>query len=146
MMLAVLISSVFFIMLSSLLGMPISCTHTVIGALIGAGLSGLAASSINWKKFGTTVASWFISPALSSALAICLFLIMSSLTLGGHVKSLYWRLNFVCIISMICLTFSAYMIITLAVKDKSELIFEIALPATAVVAYFFTRMVMTIAA
>ena len=71
---------------------------------------------------------------------------MSSLTLGGHVKSLYWRLNFVCIISMICLTFSAYMIITLAVKDKSELIFEIALPATAVVAYFFTRMVMTIAA
>ena len=77
-MLGVSLASFSFILVSSIFGMPISGTHTVIGALIGAGLAGLAASSLNWKKFGMTVASWFISPVLSSILAGLLFLLICS--------------------------------------------------------------------
>lgn len=85
-MLGVCLSSFSFILFSSVFGMPISGTHTVIGALIGAGLAGLAAADLNWKKFGMTVASWFISPVLSSLIAAVLFLIMCSITLGGNVQ------------------------------------------------------------
>ena len=66
--------------------MPISGTHTVIGALVGAGLAGFASESLNWLKFAMTVASWFISPVMSSLLAGLLFLLICSVTLGGHVK------------------------------------------------------------
>lgn len=83
-MLGVSLASFSFILVSSIFGMPISGTHTVIGALIGAGLAGLAANSLNWTKFGWTVASWFISPILSSLLAGLLFLLICSQVLKGH--------------------------------------------------------------
>ena len=41
MMLGTSISSFVIIMTSSILGMPISGTHTVIGAIIGAGVAGV---------------------------------------------------------------------------------------------------------
>ena len=50
MMLAVSIASSFFIMCSSLFGMPISGTHTVICALVGTCLAGLGANDVNWHK------------------------------------------------------------------------------------------------
>jgi inorganic phosphate transporter, PiT family len=81
-----------FVLFSSLFGMPISGTHTVIGALIGAGLAGVTASSINWHKFGMTVASWFISPVLSSVLAGLLFILICSTTLGGNVQATFWKM------------------------------------------------------
>jgi phosphate/sulfate permease len=47
-MLAVCLASFSFILVSSIFGMPISGTHTVIGALVGAGLAGWGASGVNW--------------------------------------------------------------------------------------------------
>jgi inorganic phosphate transporter, PiT family len=82
-MLGTSISSFSFILVSSIFGMPISGTHTVIGALIGSGLAGLSYTAINWTKFGWTAASWFISPLISSIVAGLLFTSMCSLTLGG---------------------------------------------------------------
>jgi inorganic phosphate transporter, PiT family len=49
-MLGVCLSSFSFILFASVFGMPISGTHTVIGALVGAGLAGFAADTLNWKK------------------------------------------------------------------------------------------------
>jgi len=50
-MLGVCLSAFSFILFASVFGMPISGTHTVIGALVGAGLAGFAADTLNWKKF-----------------------------------------------------------------------------------------------
>ena len=85
-MLGVCLASFSFILVSSIFGMPISGTHTVIGALVGAGLAGYGVSGIFWKKFGMTVASWVISPVLAAILAGILFIIICSLTLGGQVQ------------------------------------------------------------
>ena len=48
MMLSTTLSSFIFILVSSLLGMPISTTHSDVGALVGAGLAGVGASNLNW--------------------------------------------------------------------------------------------------
>ena len=48
MMLGSSISSFLFIMSASIFGMPISGTHTVIGALIGSGIAAVGFSQINW--------------------------------------------------------------------------------------------------
>lgn len=49
MMLGTSFSSVAIIMTSSIIGIPISGTHTVVGAIMGAGLAASGVNSINWK-------------------------------------------------------------------------------------------------
>jgi len=51
------------ILVSSIFSMPISGTHTMIGALIGAGLANK--ENIDWINFIQMVFSWFLSPMLS---------------------------------------------------------------------------------
>lgn len=84
MMLGASLASFIFIMASSLFGMPISGTHTVVGALIGAGISGLGSSYVNWGYLGRIIFSWFLSPALTTILSFCLFTTVCYLTLGGR--------------------------------------------------------------
>ena len=81
MMLGTSISSFIFIMASSIFGMPISGTHTVVGALIGSGLATVGASDINWGKLGIIVASWFLAPLLSIILCGVFFIAVCALTL-----------------------------------------------------------------
>ena len=73
MMLSASIAAATFILIAVVFSMPISGTHTVIGALIGAGLSRLGSEVINWAKLGSIILSWFLSPALSILLAVMLF-------------------------------------------------------------------------
>ena len=80
-MLGASISSFIFIMASSVFGMPISGTHTVVGGLIGSGLAAVGSSNINWGKLGIIVASWFIAPILSIILCGLFFIAICALTL-----------------------------------------------------------------
>ena len=50
MMLAVTFASFTFIMFSSFSGMPISATHTITGALMGAGIMVSGVDNVNWPK------------------------------------------------------------------------------------------------
>lgn len=75
------LSSVLFIMTSSLIGIPISGTHTIVGAIIGSGLAVGGADSISWQQLGKVVLSWFVSPLFAGVLASILFLIVCQLTL-----------------------------------------------------------------
>lgn len=146
-MLAVCLASFSFILVSSIFGMPISGTHTVIGALIGAGLAGLQASTLNWKKFGMTVASWFISPVLATLLACMLFVVICMLTLpGGSIQNPVAKLHLMCLLSSVCLTFTVYMVMFLVVNDPSATLFQIGLPIAFISAWLFVRVCLTYAA
>ena len=76
------ISSFLFIMSSSLFGMPISGTHTVVGALIGSGLAVKGTQSINWLKLGEIIASWFVAPLMAIIMCALFFVAVCSLTLN----------------------------------------------------------------
>jgi len=65
--------------------MPISGTHTVIGALVGAGIAGVGWDGVAWHALGKVVASWFVSPVLSAVLCGLLFVGICGLTQGGYV-------------------------------------------------------------
>ena len=75
------ISSFVFIMASSVFGMPISGTHTVVGAIIGSGLATMGSDAVNWPKLGVIIASWFIAPVLAIILCAIFFMAVCSLTL-----------------------------------------------------------------
>ena len=112
-MLAVSIAAFCFIMASSVFGMPISGTHTVISALVGAGLVGAGASEINWMQVIKIVSSWVISPLLSSAMTLLLIMICCATTLGGFSLSLKTRLVSLSLITASSFALTNFMSITL---------------------------------
>ncbi|CAD5115935.1 DgyrCDS4865 [Dimorphilus gyrociliatus] len=70
---AALSGSCLWLLAATLLRMPVSATHSIVGATIGFALVGHGASGINWSKLGLIIGSWFISPIVSGAVSTGLF-------------------------------------------------------------------------
>jgi len=68
-----LLAASIFVMLSTWKEMPISTTHSVIGALVGFGIIESGISSINWSKLGEVAMSWVLSPLVGAVLAFLVF-------------------------------------------------------------------------
>ena len=56
--------------------MPISTTHSIIGALIGFGIIAGGTSAVAWGKVGSVAASWVLSPVFGCILAFFVFKII----------------------------------------------------------------------
>jgi PiT family inorganic phosphate transporter len=63
--------------MATYLGIPVSTTHTITGAIIGVG-SARRASAVRWNVAGNIVVAWFVTIPASGALA-ALFYWLSSL-------------------------------------------------------------------
>jgi phosphate/sulfate permease len=80
-------------MTASFTGMPISGTHTVVGALIGAGLVGQnSPDDIGWTKLWQILLSWFFSPTFSMILSCFLMTFVSAFTMNTKKFSYKFRL------------------------------------------------------
>ena len=58
---------------ASYFGMPVSTTHSIVGAVAGVGIVAFGASAIDWWVLAQIGASWFISPVAGGFLACLLF-------------------------------------------------------------------------
>lgn len=72
-MLAALLAAGVWLQLASWKGWPVSTTHSIVGAIVGFGVSYDGLSAIHWDKVGTIVASWVISPLLSGTISYFIF-------------------------------------------------------------------------
>lgn len=72
-----LVGSSIWLSIATSIGMPVSTTHSIIGAVIGVGIATKGADHViwGWKGFAQIVASWFIAPAISGCIASIVFLI-----------------------------------------------------------------------
>lgn len=69
------LSSAFVIFTSNLLGAPVSTTHIVSSAVMGAG-SGQRVNAVKWNKVKNILISWFITiPASGSAAMLCFYIL-----------------------------------------------------------------------
>ena len=57
-------------------GWPVSTTHTIVGAIVGFGVVGIGADSVNWWQILQIVSSWIISPVVGGIVS---FLLMMSI-------------------------------------------------------------------
>ena len=73
---ASLLAAAIWVTLSTWKEMPISTTHSVVGALVGFGLIAGGTSSVIWSKVGSVVASWILSPIAGCILAFLIFKII----------------------------------------------------------------------
>ena len=53
--------------------LPVSTTHSIVGAMIGFGIMAGGFAVINWGKLGAVIASWVISPIFSLIIAWSMF-------------------------------------------------------------------------
>lgn len=68
-MMAALLSAALWINLATVVGAPVSTTHSVIGGVAGAGIAASGIAAVNWGMVGIIAASWVISPVMGGVIA-----------------------------------------------------------------------------
>lgn len=72
--------------------LPVSTTHSIVGAMIGFGIIAGGFSVINWTKLAAVVLSWIISPLFSLVISYFLFKIILRLILSKK-NAFIWSLK-----------------------------------------------------
>jgi len=96
--LAALLAASFWVFFATWRQLPVSTTHSVVGAMIGFGLITGGLSVIRWTKVMLIVLSWIISPFFASLLAFLMFRFIRNRILSRpdmFVKALRWSPFFV---------------------------------------------------
>ena len=83
-MVCALLAAAVWLNLATYFGMPVSTTHSVVGAVIGFGILKAGVGHIHWDKLGEIVASWFISPLAGGILAFVIFKLISRYILSAE--------------------------------------------------------------
>jgi PiT family inorganic phosphate transporter len=86
--LAVLISSIVWLVVGSFAGIPLSSTHALVGSIFGVVIvfslfrGGIdPATALNWEKLGGVVISWFISPLAGLIVTFLIYRFIAKLIL-----------------------------------------------------------------
>jgi len=98
--------------LATYLGMPVSTTHSIVGAIIGFGILQAGLRHIHWGKFSQIVASWFISPLAGGIMGFVIFKLISRYILSVEKPAVAARKG-----APICFFFT-FAILTLAIIYK----------------------------
>lgn len=72
-MLSALLAAGIWLLIASILGWPVSTTHSIVGAIVGFAAVGISADAVNWGKVGKIAASWVVSPILAGSISFALF-------------------------------------------------------------------------
>ena len=68
-MLAALLAGALWLNIATAVGAPVSTTHSIVGAVLGAGIAASGFGVANWGTVGQIAASWVISPLLGGMVA-----------------------------------------------------------------------------
>ncbi|CAG4925524.1 unnamed protein product [Colias eurytheme] len=71
--LAALLAGAAWLILATFLRLPVSGTHSVVGATVGFTLTAKGPVGVRWSTLGAIVLSWFISPVLSGTVSALLY-------------------------------------------------------------------------
>ncbi|XP_064482351.1 sodium-dependent phosphate transporter 1-B-like isoform X2 [Ornithodoros turicata] len=79
--LAALAGSATWNILATAFRLPVSGTHSIVGAVVGFSLVARGFQGIHWWEMGKIVLSWFISPLLSGFISVLLYVLIQWLVL-----------------------------------------------------------------
>ena len=78
--------------------LPVSTTHSIVGAMIGFGIMAGGFSVINWGKIAAVLISWVISPVFSLIISFLLFKFIIKVIISrkdSFIRSLKWSPFFI---------------------------------------------------
>ncbi len=110
-MLAALLAGALWLNIATAVGAPVSTTHSIVGAVLGAGIAAAGTEIVNWSTMGGIAASWIISPVLGALFAAgFLYLIKRSITYQQDMSEAARRMVPLLIGFMVA-TFTSYLIL-----------------------------------
>jgi len=80
-MLASLFAAALWLLIATYYSLPVSTTHSIVGAVLGFGVVALGPEAIKWSSVGEIVLSWLVSPLLGALIAIFVFFIIKKTVL-----------------------------------------------------------------
>lgn len=72
-MLSSLLAAAVWLGIATRYGMPVSTTHSIVGAIVGFAAVVVGPDAVKWGRVGSVVASWVVSPLLAGTLSYLLF-------------------------------------------------------------------------
>jgi PiT family inorganic phosphate transporter len=107
-----LLAAAIWLNVASLFGLPVSTTHSTVGAVAGFGILEAGVSHVEWFTLGKIVASWFASPIGGGIIAFIIFKLITHFILAKD------KPVAAAIIGVPVCTFFAFAIITLGTVFK----------------------------
>jgi PiT family inorganic phosphate transporter len=108
---AALLAGAVWLNIATAVGAPVSTTHSIIGAVLGAGLAAGGSAAANWGQLGGIAASWVVSPVLGGVIAAAfLYWIKRSITWHGDMIDAARR-TVPLMIAVMVFAFSTYLVL-----------------------------------
>ena len=108
-MLSALLAAALWINLATFFNSPVSTTHSIVGGILGAGLTVAGLSIVNWGTMAAIAASWVISPVFGGIVAAFLLYIIQVKILNVKDKKYAAKTWVPILISLMAGAFTAYM-------------------------------------
>ncbi len=130
--LSALLAAALWVSFATWKSLPVSTTHSIVGAMIGFGIMAGGFSVINWGKLGAVVLSWIISPIFSLVIAFVMFKIIIRLILSreqAHLQALKLAPVFIglaCFVVILSFLFKTPLGKTLAVGTPAAVVIAVA--------------------
>ena len=72
-MLASLLAAGTWLLIASILGWPVSTTHSIVGAIVGFAAVGISVDVVDWSAVTSIISSWVVSPVIAGFISFWIF-------------------------------------------------------------------------
>jgi PiT family inorganic phosphate transporter len=110
-MLAALLAAAIWLNAATMLGAPVSTTHSIVGGVLGAGIAAGGLGIANWGTMGQIAASWVISPVLGGVIAAIFLYIIERQIIHQKDKLLAAQKIIPYLVALMAWAFSVYLIL-----------------------------------
>lgn len=108
-MLSALLAAALWINLATILGAPVSTTHSIVGGVLGAGIAAAGVGLVNWSVMSAIAASWVISPVFGGAVAAGMLYFIKIMIMDAEDKRAAAQKWVPILIGVMAAAFAAYM-------------------------------------
>lgn len=83
-MFAALLAAAIWVHIATVFALPVSTTHSIVGAVVGFGVVAVGVSAVSWGKVAAVAASWVVSPLAGAAIAALIYYLISRKILAAE--------------------------------------------------------------
>ncbi|OWV64841.1 inorganic phosphate transporter [Rhizobium sp. R339] len=113
-MMAALTAAALWINLATWMNAPVSTTHAIVGAVIGAGVAAVGPEPVNWRVMLEITSSWITSPLIGGLIAAGLLYLVKTLIIYRDDKIAAARHWVPVLVAVMAGSFMAYMVLQLS--------------------------------
>ncbi|MBB4115646.1 PiT family inorganic phosphate transporter [Rhizobium sp. BK226] len=119
-MMAALMAAALWINLATWMNAPVSTTHAIVGAVIGAGISAVGPEPVNWRVLLEITSSWITSPLIGGLIAAGLLYLVKTLIIYRDDKVAAAKRWVPVLVAAMAGGFMAYMVLQLSPAGKFQ--------------------------